>query len=357
MIHLFYFISNANPEIISGYPPRWYGLLFASGFLVGSYIMRWMYKLDSRDPEEVERLTLYMVIATIIGARLGHCLFYDPVFYLSNPLKILYIWEGGLASHGAAIAIILGMIIYSRKVGENFFWVMDRIVIVVCLAGACIRTGNFLNSEILGLPSESQNGVVFARSVNDILKFRFDGRVEKITFHKRDGQYDKNGVPITIRMEYGDGVGVDEIVENNYFKSNVKSYLLGYQGIKDHIYEKQGKELDFLIFKNGNKYYAEIYTLGIPRHPAQLYEAFYCLLLFVSLLTLWFFKRGILNDGFIFSIFMIVLWSLRILDEILKENQVDWEADIPLNMGQWLSIPMIILGIAIFIKTFPRRRK
>ena len=81
------------------------------------------------------------------------------------------------------------------------------------------------------------------------------------------------------------------------------------------------------------------------------------MLLFVSLLTLWFFKRGILNDGFIFSIFMIVLWSLRILDEILKENQVDWEADIPLNMGQWLSIPMIILGIAIFIKTFPRRRK
>ena len=137
----------------------------------------------------------------------------------------------------------------------------------------------------------------------------------------------------------------------------MKSYLLGYQGIRDQIYEEQGKELDYLIFKNRNKYYAEIYTLGIPRHPAQLYEAFYCLLLFVSLLTLWFFKRGILNDGFIFSIFMIVLWSLRILDEILKENQVDWEAEIPLNMGQWLSIPMIILGIAIFIKTFPRSKK
>ncbi len=87
MEYVFYIIWNANPEIISGIPPRWYGLLFASGFLIGSYIMRWMYKLDGRDPEEVERLTLYMVIATIVGARVGHCLFYDPVYYLSNPLK------------------------------------------------------------------------------------------------------------------------------------------------------------------------------------------------------------------------------------------------------------------------------
>ena len=113
MEYAFYIIWNANPEIISGLPPRWYGLLFASGFLIGSYIMRWIYKLDGRDPEEVERLTLYMVIATIVGARVGHCLFYDPVYYLSNPLKILYIWEGGLASHGAAISIIILILIGS----------------------------------------------------------------------------------------------------------------------------------------------------------------------------------------------------------------------------------------------------
>ena len=103
-------------------------------------------------------------------------------------------------------------------------------------------------------------------------------------------------------------------------------------------------------------YYAEIYTIGIPRHPAQMYEALYCLLLFVTLLSLWYFKRQYLKDGFIFSIFMIVLWSLRIIDEFFKENQVDWEADIPLNMGQWLSIPMIILGLIIFIKTFPSKK-
>ena len=356
MTYLFYIIWNANPEIISGFPPRWYGLLFASGFLFGSYIMRWIYKLDNRNPEEVERLTVYMVFSTIIGARLGHCLFYDPIYYLSNPIKILYIWEGGLASHGAAIAIILGMIIYSKKAGETFFWVIDRIVIVVCLAGAFIRTGNFMNSEILGFQTETGSGVVFARSVNDILMYRFDGRVDEITFHKRDGESNESGVPMTIRLKYGEGVGIDEEYENNYYQSNVKSYLMGYEGIRMHINEEQGKQLDYKIFKNGNNYYAEIYTIGIPRHPAQLYEAFYCLLLFFGLLMLWYYKRKEINDGFIFSIFMIVLWSLRILDELLKENQVDWEADIPLNMGQWLSIPMIILGLIIFFKTYPRNK-
>ena len=356
MTYLLYFIWNAGPEIISGLPPRWYGVLFASGFIVGSYIMRWMYKLDKRDPEEVERLTMYMVISTIVGARVGHCLFYDPVYYLSNPLKILYIWEGGLASHGAAIAIILGMVLYSRKVGEKFFWVMDRIVIVVCLAGAFIRTGNFMNSEILGLPTESRNGVVFAKSVNDILSYRFDGRVDQITFHPREGEVNENGVPITIRLKYVEDLVIDEEYENNYYKSNVKSFMLGYEGIRKHIYEEKGVDLNFKLFKNKNIHYAEIYTTGIPRHPAQMYEAIYCLLLFFSLLSLWYFKRQTLNDGFIFSIFMIVLWTLRIFDELLKENQVAWEDDIPFNMGQWLSVPMILLGIYIFIKTFPNKK-
>ena len=353
---LYYIIWNANPEIISGLPPRWYGVLFALGFLLGSYIMSWIYRLDNRDPNEVDRLTLYMVISTIVGARIGHCLFYDPVYYLSNPLKILYVWEGGLASHGAAISIIIGMIIYSRKVNENFYWVMDRIVIVVCLAGAFIRTGNFMNSEILGLPTGTDNGVVFVRGVNDILSYRFDGRVDRISFQSGDEEFSENGVPITIKIKYQDDLVIDEEFENNFYSSSIKSFMTGYEGIRKHIYEEEGKDLDYKIFKNKNVYYAEIYTQGIPRHPAQLYEAFYCLLLFIGLLSLWYFKRNSLNDGFIFSIFMIVLWSLRIIDELFKENQVTWEDDIPFNMGQWLSIPMIILGIYIFIKTFPSKK-
>ena len=356
MIELFYILWNADPEIISGFPPRWYGLLFASGFLVGSSIMTRIYKIDGRNPDEVERLTMWMVVATLVGARLGHCLFYDPVYYLSNPLKILYIWEGGLASHGAAISIIIGLIIYSRKVNESFFWVIDRVVIVVCLAGAFIRIGNFMNSEILGLPTESKSGVVFARNTNDILMYRFDGRVENINFLKRDGNDNDNGVPITIRINYKDGLVLDEEYENNFYKNDIKTFLLGYENIRNHIYHDPSTELDYKIYKNGNKYYAEIYTIGIPRHPAQLYEAFYCLLLFFSLLFLWYKRRTSLNDGLIFSVFMITLWSLRMLDELLKENQVPWESDIPMNMGQWLSIPMIIIGLVIFIKTFPAKK-
>ena len=356
MIELFYILWNADPEIISGFPPRWYGLLFASGFLVGSSIMTRIYKVDGRNPDEVERLTMWMVVATLVGARLGHCLFYDPVYYLSNPLKILYIWEGGLASHGAAISIIIGLIIYSRKVNESFFWVIDRVVIVVCLAGAFIRIGNFMNSEILGLPTESENGVVFARNTNDILMYRFDGRVEDIDFLKRDGDKNENGVPMTIRINYKEGLVIDEEYENNYYRNDIKTFLLGYENIRNHIYHDPSKDLDYKIYKNGNNYYAEIYTIGTPRHPAQLYEALYCLLLFFSLLFLWYKRRTKLNDGLIFSVFMITLWSLRMLDELFKENQVPWESDIPMNMGQWLSIPMIIIGLVIFIKTFPAKK-
>ena len=166
-----------------------------------------------------------------------------------------------------------------------------------------------------------------------------------------------NGVPITIRLKYGDGVGVDITSENEYYQSNVKSYILGYEGIRDHIYQDPNQDLDFKIYQNENNFYAEIYTVGIPRHPAQMYEAFYCILLFILLFSLWYFKRETLNDGFIFSIFLIILWSLRFIDELLKENQVPWEDDIPLNMGQWLSIPLIILGVILFIKTFPSKKK
>ena len=356
MIELFYILWNADPEIISGFSPRWYGLLFASGFLVGSSIMTRIYKLDGRNPDEVERLTMWMVVATLVGARLGHCLFYDPVYYLSNPIKILYVWEGGLASHGAAISIIISLIIYSKKANESFFWVIDRVVIVVCLAGAFIRIGNFMNSEILGLPTESGNGVVFARNTNDILMYRFDGRVEDIDFLKRDGDKNENGVPMTIRINYKEGLVIDEEYENNYYRNDIKTFLLGYENIRDHIYHDPSKDLDYKIYKNGNNYYAEIYTIGIPRHPAQLYEALYCLLLFFSLLFLWYKRRTKLNDGLIFSVFMITLWSLRMLDELLKENQVPWESDIPMNMGQWLSIPMIVIGLVIFIKTFPAKK-
>lgn len=143
---------NADPTLFSIGPlsVRWYGLLFASSFVCGYYIMFKIFKKENIPFLLLDKLTTFMVIATVAGARLGHCLFYEPEVYLSNPILILKIWEGGLASHGAAIGIIIALYYFSKKTKRPVLWVMDRIVITVALAGFFIRMGNLMNSEIIG---------------------------------------------------------------------------------------------------------------------------------------------------------------------------------------------------------------
>lgn len=150
---LSYIHWNISPEIFKIGPiaVRWYGLLFVSSFVVGFYLMKKIFEREGYNVQMLDKLTMYMMISTLIGARLGHCLFYQPEYYLVHPLEILKIWEGGLASHGAAIAIILGMYIFTLKHKEfRFFWLIDRIVILVALSGFFIRMGNLMNSEIIG---------------------------------------------------------------------------------------------------------------------------------------------------------------------------------------------------------------
>jgi prolipoprotein diacylglyceryl transferase len=157
---------NPDPEIfnIGKFAIRWYGLLFASGFLFGYVIMQRMFKNEKLGEAVLDRLTVYMAIGTVLGARLGHCLFYEPEYYLSHPLKILKIWEGGLASHGAAIGILLALWLFVRKEKKGFFWVLDRIAVVVALAGFLIRMGNLMNSEIYGVETTLPWGFVFLRN-------------------------------------------------------------------------------------------------------------------------------------------------------------------------------------------------
>ena len=147
---------------------RWYSLGFVLSFLLGFYISRSMYVAEKRPAEYVDDLFLYVFIGTLVGARLGHCLFYDPGYYLSNPLDILKIWQGGLASHGAAIAIPLAVYYFAKKhKGVTFLWAIDRVVIVVALAGCFIRLGNLFNSEIYGKPTDVPWAFVF-KSVDNI---------------------------------------------------------------------------------------------------------------------------------------------------------------------------------------------
>jgi len=157
---------DVNPEIfhIGNFSIRWYGLLFASSFFFGYLIFRKIFKNEGIGEDVLDKLTVYMAIGTILGARIGHCLFYEPAYYLANPLEIFAVWHGGLASHGAAIGILLALWIFTRKIHKPYMWILDRIVIVVALAGFFIRTGNLMNSEIYGVETTLPWGFVFLRN-------------------------------------------------------------------------------------------------------------------------------------------------------------------------------------------------
>jgi len=164
-INMDYFIWNADPIAISvGFAKiRWYGLMFASAFISSYMLMTWMYIREAKNTEEIDDLLTYAAIGIIVGARLGHCLFYDPSYYFSNPFKILAIWEGGLASHGAMLGILISLYFYQRKVAQSYVWFIDRVSIVSALGAAFIRTGNFFNSEIFGEVTTVPWAVVFQK--------------------------------------------------------------------------------------------------------------------------------------------------------------------------------------------------
>jgi prolipoprotein diacylglyceryl transferase len=165
-MHLLIIPWDVDPEIfrIGPFAIRWYGLLFASSFVVGYIIMNKIFKNENLKDEVLDRLTIYMAVGVIAGARLGHCLFYEPAYYLANPLEILMIWHGGLASHGAAVGILIAIWYFAKKEKKDYTWTLDRIAIVVALSGFFIRMGNLMNSEIYGVETTVPGGVVFLRN-------------------------------------------------------------------------------------------------------------------------------------------------------------------------------------------------
>ncbi|MEZ0538633.1 prolipoprotein diacylglyceryl transferase [Fibrella arboris] len=243
---------------------RWYGLLFAAGFLIGMQIMTHIFRKERKPQEDLDALLIFMVVSTVLGARIGHYLFYEPEVLFRNPLEVILPPYRGLASHGATIGILTALWLYSRRqssrlTGQTFLWTTDRIVIVVALAGACIRMGNLMNHEIVGLPTTVPWG---------------------------------------------------------------------------------------FIFKYNNEY-----PVGVPRHPAQLYESLSCLALFFILFALWNRMKEKTPRGLFLGIFLIWVFGLRFFYEYLKENQVAFENTLPLNMGQILSIPAVLVGIYFVVKS------
>lgn len=365
-----FIIWSANPEIfpnVDWLPIRWYGLLFASGFVISQQLMYYIYKAEGKSIKDVDSLTLFMIIATIIGARLGHVIFYEPLRYLKDPISIFKTWEGGLASHGAAIGILTGIWLYvnyhidinpfkmrfiwkkRKKEGQSFLWVVDRVVIMVALTGALIRFGNFINAEIIGIPTRSTQGIVFARDVIDRLEYM--PQIDKVQIKKeKDTQVNDEGfVPVQIIVDFNPKVK-DSKLASTIVTTNIKTILSSYEYIMLHIHEPFSRPIRFQVKKTGgNRLQALIDTEAIPRHPAQLYESFSTFLLFIALFALWFKTKEKTPEGKLFGIFLVVLFTLRFLYEFVKENQVAFEDKLPLNMGQWLSIPMILLGIYILV--------
>ncbi len=354
---LSYIIWNGSPDIFSIGPVtlRWYGLLFALGFLISQQILYYMFKKEGKPEKDVDTLTIYMVIATIIGARLGHVFFYEPARYLANPIDIFKVWEGGLASHGAAAGILFALWLYARKKkpGQSYLQTLDRIVILVALTGALIRLGNFYNSEILGKPTKSDFGIVFTRNVTEVLER--DDYVESVSFAKGQGESNSLGFPpLKILIEFNrDKQNPAEL--NAYLTGRVFDRLINNGYVIEHI--SQLSDLQFRLGQDEtNRYVAIVDTYGIPRHPAQLYESISCVLLFTLLFWLWTRKKENLPSGQLFGIFLIVCFGLRFIYEYLKEVQVPEEIEFisryGINYGQLYSIPLVIAGFVVLFLSF-----
>tara|TARA_R110002072_G_scaffold135791_6_gene277511 strand:- start:8593 stop:9420 length:828 start_codon:yes stop_codon:yes gene_type:complete len=261
-MHFLSFVWDPSTGLDLGFITlHYYSLMFVIAFGLGWYLMKRIYVREGIDLEKLDSIFIYAVVATLIGARLGHVFFYDWDYFQHHILEIFLPFKiepefkftgfTGLASHGAAIGIIVAMYIYSKKVIQKpLLWVLDRVVIPVASGAVFVRIGNFFNSEIIGQPTGTDSGVIFAALGEDF-----------------------------------------------------------------------------------------------PRHPTQLYESGAYLIVFLILWFIYWKTNKREKQGYLFGLFLVLLWSVRFLVEFIKENQVDFEETMALNMGQWLSIPFILLGL------------
>jgi phosphatidylglycerol---prolipoprotein diacylglyceryl transferase len=356
---LFSFIVwDPSPTIFEGVDRfRWYGLLFALGFIISQQIMVHFFKKEGKNPALVDQLTIYMVLATIVGARLGHVLFYEPEKYLGNPLNILKIWEGGLASHGAAISIPIAIWLYCRRnQGLRYLWVVDRIVIVVALTGALIRTGNLMNSEIGGKDTNSDTGIVYARDTEEILS-TLRVPIESIEAYKpldRDGENIGTGiVPVNFDLVISKGNYTKESLES-VLSQDIKYALTQFNSSKEFLAEPQDTPLQLEIKEQASSYLVTVKTLGRVKYPTQVFEAVTYFLIFLLLLSLWMKYKSRLPYGLLLGLFFILVFGARFGWEFLKEVQVEFEQSMQLNMGQLLSIPLITIGLIMVIRSLKK---
>lgn len=284
---------------------HFYSLMWIIAFLLGFYIVKQIFKKENQTNEALDSLFIYSVVGIMLGARLGHVIFYqselinDDFFSIFLPFKfkggIEFTGFQGLASHGAAIGMIISMYLYNKKViKKTVLWILDRVVIPVALGAVFVRLGNFINSEIIGKVTDSAFGVRF--------------------------------------------------IQDTYNKYEVVKIT----GIKDV------KEA-YAALGNDPKY-AELLERVPFRHPAQLYEAFCYVFVFLILMYFYWKTNKSEQQGFLFGLFLVLLWSVRFVVEYVKEPQNIERADWLLNTGQLLSIPFILIGLYFMFVYKPKRK-
>jgi prolipoprotein diacylglyceryl transferase len=275
---------------------RFYSLMFVIAFGLGYYIMKKIFINEKEPIEKLDTLFIWTVLATLLGARLGHVFFYDWDYFSNHPLEILLPFKfeptfqftgfAGLASHGAAIAIIIVMYFYSKNIiNRPILWVLDRVVIPVACGAIFVRIGNFFNSEIVGkVTSNSTFGIRFVKDY----------------FSPQDA----------------------------VFKTQIQNSDNAYNAIVN------------------DPKFADLLAQVPLRHPAQLYESFSYIFVFFFLLFLYWKTETTQKQGFLFGVFLILLWSVRFIVEFVKESQGGFENTLgTFSTGQWLSVPFIIIGL------------
>lgn len=306
MITSLHMIWNPSEGIDLGFfKLRYYSLMFVVAFGLGWYLMKKIYDREGETTENLDKLFIYTVFATLLGARLGHVFFYDWDYYKNHLMEIILpirfspkfeiVGFSGLASHGAAIAVILVMFYYSKNVIKKpILWILDRIAIPIAIGGMFVRLGNFFNSEIIGYETTSSLGIRFVR----------------------------------------DKFSVQEAI--------------AYTGIQD-----ANKAYEAIAV---NPQFSQLLEAVVAKHPTQLYEALGYFITFWIVLFLYWKTDARLFLGRIFGIFLILLWGVRFIVEYVKESQGGFEDTLGVfSTGQWLSIPFIVIGIYLWVSSKNRK--
>ena len=361
-----YILWDKSADIFSWnqFTLRWDGLLLIVAFIVGKSILTYIYKKEGKPKTNVDILITYLVVAVFIGARLGHVIFYQPQLW-AKPLGIFLPLDFkpslhltslvGFSSHGAVVGILVALWLYSRKKKEThyFLYVLDRVSILTVLIAAFILPGSFLNSEVKGKPTNTAFGTVFTKPITKgILQLpccimRNPGgknplnKVIATKENKEPARTENGHHSVALYLFFKSGT-VGKVVDE-FMVGDVKTYLYDKSQL---VYESGEEPLHYAIFNEPNgDFEVRVRTIGIARHPVQLYESFSSLLLFAFLFWYWYTDKSTLSSGRLFGVSMIVFWSIRFMFEFLKNDQSSFMVGLGINKGQTLCMPLILIGV------------